>query len=174
MTRVECEREAEVYEAVSLGQWPDRVDADLRAHVAGCAVCADIAEVASAFQDERHLALAHAPVPSSGLVWWRAELRARQEAARLAARPITVVQIASLVCVVGAAVVAVAAWPNLLPRVWSGIRTLMPGLDASSLGGVSDFASAGFGLMPYALPILIGASLLLAPLALYLAFAKEP
>jgi len=32
-----------------------------------------------------------ARVPSAGLVWWKAELRARREAVRVASRPITLV-----------------------------------------------------------------------------------
>ena len=52
-------------------------------------------------------------LPESGLVWWRAQLRARQDAARVAVRPITVAQavaFAAAVGVLGALFGATASW----------------------------------------------------------------
>ncbi len=47
--------------------------------------------VAEAIAAEAALARAEAAPPSSAIVWWRVQMRARQEAARAADRPITIV-----------------------------------------------------------------------------------
>jgi hypothetical protein len=67
--------------------------------VEACALCADLATVSLAIDEAK--AAHHVPaLPSSGTVWWRAQLRARQEAARRVVRPITVAQ-AALLAVAG-------------------------------------------------------------------------
>ena len=45
------------------------------------------AAIAGAFFEDRDCAQAEAVVPSSSAVWWRAQIRAREEAARVATRP---------------------------------------------------------------------------------------
>ena len=97
---VECGREADVLEAVAFGRWPDHA-AELVTHVAACAVCADLADVARALHDDREAACREAPVPAAGIVWWRATIRARADAARTASRPITVAQGVAGACAVG-------------------------------------------------------------------------
>ena len=105
MTFVECPREQELVDALTTMQWPERCDAELQAHVAACEGCRDLvvtlAPLGEVWQDSR----AEAHVPASGMVWWRAQMRARREAASTAARPITVVQaiagLAALVLLVG-------------------------------------------------------------------------
>ena len=56
------------------------------AHLEACDSCRDLHTIASALHDDHAMALAEAHVPSAGQAWWRAELRARQEATALAAR----------------------------------------------------------------------------------------
>jgi hypothetical protein len=102
MTPTECLREADVVDAIAAGSWPDQAPAELHAHVATCAVCADLALVAAGLHEDgvaAREALAAVPLPSAGQVWWRAELRARQEKALLAQRPIAAVQVVALVAV---------------------------------------------------------------------------
>jgi hypothetical protein len=103
---VVCPRETDVLELVAIGQWPVRAGADLRAHVASCASCADLAAVATAVVETRDAGAAHVRVPDASLVWFRAQLRAREEAARRAARPLWVAQVAA----VAAVVIALALW----------------------------------------------------------------
>jgi len=50
------------------------------AHLEACDSCRDLHTIASALHDDHAMALAEAHVPSAGQAWWRAELRARQEA----------------------------------------------------------------------------------------------
>ena len=101
--KTECTHEEDVLDAINLARWPEQVDAALREHVAACGVCADLTQVAVLLQDERDGALAEARVPSSGLVWWRAQLRARQEATRAAERPIAFVEGLAVACGLGIA-----------------------------------------------------------------------
>ena len=92
MKRIDCCHEDDVLDALSSGRWPDRADQTLRAHVACCAVCADIVDVAGAILDGRDDNVGDMHIPSSAVMWWRAQMRARQEAAREASRPITVAE----------------------------------------------------------------------------------
>ncbi|HVW03566.1 MAG TPA: hypothetical protein VHB78_01100 [Vicinamibacterales bacterium] len=101
-----CPRETDVLDLVAIGQWPARADAGLRAHVAACASCTDLASVAMAVVDARDTGAARVRVPDASLVWFRAQLRAREEATRRAARPLWVAQMAAL----GVAAIALALW----------------------------------------------------------------
>ena len=102
MSRVECVREQEVLDAITAGRWPDRLGDDLSSHVAACAVCADLGLVAASFSSDHQEALKNVRVPSSGLVWWRAELRARQDAVRTVDRPIRWAQYIAAACSIAA------------------------------------------------------------------------
>jgi hypothetical protein len=53
MQAVECDFESEVLTAVLQSRWPERTDATLRAHVAGCAICSDVAAVAGVIENAR-------------------------------------------------------------------------------------------------------------------------
>jgi hypothetical protein len=101
MKSIECEFEAETLAAALQSRWPERVDALLRSHVAGCPICSDVAAIASAIDDSRDDLRAHAVVPDSGRVWWLAQLRARREAAETAGRPISAAQVVAFACAVG-------------------------------------------------------------------------
>ena len=92
-----CPREAEILRAIEARHWPDRCDDELRAHAASCAACTDLVAVAAALVDDRDEAMFAAHVPPSGAVWWRAQMRARHDAARAARRIISVVQTAAVV-----------------------------------------------------------------------------
>jgi len=119
MTHAVCEFESDVLAVVNTGRWPERVDAELRAHVESCAVCQDVVAVAEAFAQETAV---EPHVPESSLVWLRAQIRAREEATRLAARPITVAQaiaFASVVGVLGALIGASSSW------LQTGMRSLV-------------------------------------------------
>jgi hypothetical protein len=167
MTRAECRCEADVLAAVSTSCWPDRVEPELRDHVAICAICTDVVAVASAFEEESRASRSSARVPDSGLVWWRAQLRARQDAARTAARPITVAQMlafAATVGVAGAVFGATATWFQ------QGLRWLMGGASSALTFQVPRLPAeimtfvASHGLLIAG----GGAFFLIAPLAIYL------
>jgi hypothetical protein len=162
---VGCPREAEVFEAVAF----NRV-ADVRDHLAACAVCAEIADVAGVLRAEHAAACREAPVPSAGAVWWRATIRARAEAARTVSQPITILQGVAGACGVGlACALAGVAWRSL-PWVDS-VGDVVARLDERR-----DEIAAAFALVvQYGLPITLAlaACLVVAPLALYLALADD-
>ncbi|MGE5816048.1 MAG: hypothetical protein ACM36C_16280, partial [Acidobacteriota bacterium] len=106
MTRVECPREQDVLDALASRRWPHRAGDELRAHVATCGICADLVTVAGALLDDE--SVPH-ELPPASLVWWRAQLRARVEAARAALRPIRVAQLAAVICAAAVVIAAVAA-----------------------------------------------------------------
>ena len=112
MARIDCERESDVLMMVTTGRWPERTPSELSEHIASCGVCHELAIAAAAIDADATDGPAPS-LPSSGTVWWRAQLRARQEAAKAVVRPITAAQALSLAAffgVAGAVFGATAPW----------------------------------------------------------------
>jgi hypothetical protein len=149
-----CLREHEVLDAIVLQRWPD----DLRTHVDGCLVCAELAMVAAALSEEGYAARSEAHPPTSGQVWWRATMRTRAEAARAAARPITVLQALAAACTVG-------LFAGLLTRSWASIGQPFTWI-AAVVSAVTMQPAIAVGL-------LLSAALILAPFVLYLVLSDE-
>ena len=103
MSAMECDREVEIVEAVTCGRWPAGTHEELQSHAASCPVCMDVVRVALALTQDRSDGLQSARVPSAGLVWWRAEMRARRDAVNRATRPMRIVEWTALTCVLAAA-----------------------------------------------------------------------
>jgi hypothetical protein len=102
-------------------------------------------EIAQLIQKEYAQAALEARVPPAQIVWLRAELRAREEAARRVVRPIVVGQ-----------AVGIAALAGLLVAL------------------LSRFSIAQLPQIPLALiEVVLGSWLLLAPIALYFAFSRD-
>src|SRR5258708_5531639 len=101
MKQFECEFEADALSAALQSRWPDRVESELHAHIVGCPICSDVVTIASAMDEAREDVRVSAVVPDSGAVWWRAQIRARKEAAEAAGRPITAAQAVAFACMVG-------------------------------------------------------------------------
>jgi hypothetical protein len=157
-----CEFEPEVLAAVLEARWPERADAELREHAAACAICAEVAAVGAALDADREALRAEAVLPEGGLVWWRAQLRARREAAKVAGRPITAAQVlalASAAGLAGACFGATSAWfQEALGRVAANLR----GLPVQQLLAEHGVAAAA-----------AGAVLLLVPAAVVLAILRD-
>jgi predicted anti-sigma-YlaC factor YlaD len=141
VVRRDCEREAEILRAIGSGHVTD----DVREHVASCAGCADLFAVASAVVDDRRMLMREAPIPSSGLVWWQMNMRARQEARRVAVRTATVVQVALVAIATVVAVIVFGATP--------------PSIDYRPLLTIPVFAFVAW--------------LILAPVAVYFAVTED-
>jgi hypothetical protein len=152
----QCSREADVVAAVRAGRWPGQADDGLRAHVATCVVCEDVAGVAVIFEALEAEAAATGTLPVAGQVWWRARVRARAEAARRAARPVLAAQALAAACAVGL-VAAVLSY-------------LLPSMTRTAGALLAPIASMEFGAVAYAV---VGAWLILAPVAVYFAVARE-
>jgi hypothetical protein len=165
MKPVLCERESLVVEAARLGQWDD----ELRAHVATCDSCADAmlaAEFLFSLREEDHAA---APVPHAGRVWWKAQLRARREAAERAARPISVVQWAAFACA-AVALAGVCVWQ------WGTFRTWLASLTGGWHIGSNGQSGTLTGLwQTSSVSLVLGGTAVLVFLSLlaYLVWSKE-
>jgi hypothetical protein len=169
VTPLECPHEHEIVQAVLSGRIEQFEEA--RRHADTCEVCREVAAVARSLGDDRDGALHDVQVPAAGQVWWRAAIRARLDAAHSAERPMTWAHGVAGACAAGLTLGIVGlAWPTI-DRVWTwladGLGSLMP--DAAA---VTDLAAAA---LQQTLPIglLAAACLLLAPLALCLAFLSD-
>ena len=132
-----CPHEDDVLQLVSIGQWPERADAALVAHAASCPVCADLAIAASAMIELRDDEAAAVAVPDASLVWYRAQMRARADAARQATRPVFVAQIAAAACLGVIAVIWVNSGATGLSTFWQWLVNLVPALPTWSASTAS-------------------------------------
>lgn len=173
MRRVDCPHEPDVLSAVYTNRWPRQVSDDLRDHVFTCRICADVIVVASAFENEADPARAGATVPDASIVWWRAQLRARHEAAREAMRPITVAQAIGLAAAVGglgAIFGATATWfQETLRGIWGVVTAVWPSsppsLPSLSLPDALSAPLAAYGAVLGGVVLFV----MLASLAVYVA-----
>jgi len=94
----QCEREQAVTEMLQSGRWPEACDPALRSHVEKCGVCSEVVLVAKFLREEHASLFADMKLPDAGLVWWRAQLRARREAAELSTCPIALAEKLALAC----------------------------------------------------------------------------
>jgi hypothetical protein len=164
-----CEREQDVLDAVTSGRWPARGDEELRAHVTACDVCSDLAEVAAAVIDDRDAAWTQARVPSAGMVWWRAQLRAREDAARAAGRPVAFIQGVAASVALWLIVSLVRALPAEYLSNWrTWVSSVVPSF-AFTMADVARVTAA----VPLVVFILVAVWLVLAPVAIYFAAADE-
>jgi hypothetical protein len=127
----------------------------MRSHAAACSTCADIVRVGSLIAADYYASLRTSQVPASGVVWFRMQRRARQEAIRTASRVITVVQ-----------AIAVAA----------GVAVAIGILVATSRAfsfGAGDLSKAVLAQWSIPLIIALASWLALAPVAVYLAVSKD-
>ena len=160
----ECCFESEVLAAVVECRWPERVEPELRTHAASCAVCSDVALLATALREDRDVLKAIAAPPESGRVWWMAQLRARREAEKAASRPITAAQVvgaAATAWFAGACFGASSDWfRSEFTRLASGAESV----------GIGVFLTSGAGLL-----LLLGgvSILILIPAAIWLAVGKD-
>jgi hypothetical protein len=167
--KVECSREQDVLDTLAAQRWPERCDDELRVHVSGCHICTDLAQVAMALLDDHESAHQDARLQPSGIVWWRAQLRAREEAARAAARPIAFIQgVAASVAVWLIVAIARAVPSSAVLTMKESIAGLVPRMTLR----IPDLAQAA-GAVPISILLLAGAWLLLAPLAIYFAVHDE-
>jgi len=113
----QCEKEQAVAEMLQCGHWPEACDPALRIHVEHCAVCSEVVLVAQFLREEHASLLADKKLPDAGLVWWKAQLRARREAAELATRPIALAERFGLACGL-ASLLAFLVWKRAGFHAW--------------------------------------------------------
>ncbi len=170
MRQIECEFESDVLAAViQVALARMRADAGLREHVKTCEICSDVAAVAGAIECAREETVPDA-LPDSGLVWWKAQMRARREAVETAGRPITAIR--------GSSVRMRNGLDGSLYR--SDLKLVPGGVEVGMDAAVSSFDVKAF--IPYATALIEGhgllaagmvAMILVVPVAVYLAVGKE-
>jgi hypothetical protein len=129
--------------------------------------------VVEAIAAEAALARTEAAPPSSAIVWWRAQMRARQEAARAADRPITIVHGLAIACcagialsLIGTAIAGVRGSSGWLVDVYRSVSTAATPL--ASIASI-DLTSRWVTLPMTAMLI----SVIVATVAAYFIYADE-
>ena len=165
-----CDHEPAVLSALKSSRLNDACEPALVAHLDGCDSCAQLADLARALLDDHRTLITQAQVPSSAIVWWRAQMRSRREAAQVVTQPMTFVQGLILACAVGLTVAAVGFFVPTFRRAieWTA-------------GAADVIPTVSLSLPPNVLanPIVIAAGAALAfcaivlPLALYFTSQEE-
>jgi hypothetical protein len=154
-----CPHETDVLDLVAIEQWPQRAEASLRAHVASCPQCAEVASIATAVREWDN-AEAVPRMPDASVVWHRAQLQARAEAAHAAFRPLWLAQGFALLALI-VALVWMGPSASWYASVWRSVSTSVPsiGMSAAALpegwgwsvglaiGGVALFVSLVIGAL---------------------------
>jgi hypothetical protein len=168
--RADCPRECELLDALQASRWPEACDASLREHVNGCGSCADLLAVVAALLDEQKILVQEAVVPSSAIVWWRAQMRSRREAAEKAAQPISFVQGIALACAAGLLATALSVF---VPTFRKSFEWLLGAAEAWP--GLAVPVSADVLASPIALAAIaaLGICAIVAPIALYFTFRED-
>ena len=130
----QCENERRVIEAVRTDRW----DASLRQHVSQCEACADAALAALVLNEMRAVDELEMRIPDAGLMWRKAQLLAKQQAAERVTQPINFVErfafAWAVVCAVG-----VCIWQGHTIRAW--LASLTRGRFSLNLGWLWNFVS---------------------------------
>jgi hypothetical protein len=159
-----CDREEQVLELVRTGRWPALADPELTGHVTACQACDDLVAVSSALLADHQAALRAAPIPPSGRVWWRIQRREADEARRAASRTVVAVQLASFAAATAIALAILTSlgdWRSWL-KTLGGLITIDPVTTTEIVAQWS---------LPLAL--VLATCLALAPVAVYLALARD-
>ena len=103
---------------------------DCRCEKRECPECGPLVALADQIRREFGDAQKHTRVPSPEIVWWRAQMRAREEAARTAARPSVFSQALALAALIGLLVsltgrftLPVMSWA-VFPELPAGVPSL--------------------------------------------------
>lgn len=165
----ECDREQDVLDALTARRWPERCDEALRDHVNGCPVCKDLAQITAAIANDHDALWSSARVPPAGVVWWRAQLRAREDNARAAGQPVAFIQGVAASVALWLLVSVYRALPAGYVSEWRAWITSSFPTYSFTLADVARVTAA----VPLALLILVVVWLVLAPVAIYFAAADE-
>ena len=119
-----------------------------------CPECGPLIALAEQVRREFEHTRQRAQVPTPEIVWWRAQMRAREEAARTAARPILFTQALAVAALIGL-LVSVIGRLTLPVLSWAVFPQLPAGLPMASIA------------------IAAVCWLVIAPAVLYVAFSRD-
>jgi hypothetical protein len=161
-----CPHEAEVQAILRRGHWPEACDPEFRKHVETCPTCREQLLVLHAFHTARAQAMQAARVDHPNLIWWRAQLRRRNDALQRVTRPITTAQIFALCLSI---LTAAALLRSQIRRGFSWSSWLPESSSVSHFDALSFFTSveSDWGLL--LLLTGLGTVVLLSAVVLYLA-----
>lgn len=138
------------------------------AFVEGCASCTELAAIERAFAEDRDALIQQAPVPSSAIVWWRAQMQSRRDAARTATEPITFVQGLAIACFLGVLVAAIGFFSPVFSRAIGWLRgASLPDASLPTIALTTELLANPIVIAAVAA---IGLSLIILPVALYFTF----
>jgi hypothetical protein len=126
---------------------------DCQCDKADCPECGPLVALAQQIRREFEHSTQTARVPTPEIIWWRSQMRARQEAARKAARPILLTQAVAMAAVIG--LLVSVAGRLTLPALSFGELSLSVGTPLMYILAVASFC------------------LLVAPIAVYFALARD-
>jgi hypothetical protein len=135
-----CSWETQLEATLRQGRWPHACDPDLRAHVDGCRRCQELVLVTQALQRAKSNAEELARLRSPGLLWWRAQLRRRNEAIQSVTEPLALAEKVGLFGLLAAFCVL----------VWQGGRSaymlnLFEGLSRSGFSSLRELWAVASG-----------------------------
>lgn len=87
MSYFPCSRADELAAELKAGHLQDAWDPSLREHVENCRHCSDVIVVTQALKGARSESVESAHIPSPSMLWWRAQLRRRNEALERISKP---------------------------------------------------------------------------------------
>ncbi len=170
MRNGECIRETVVLEALRSARWPGDCEQELRDHVSACESCAEMIDLAEALLDDHRALVAEAQVPSSAIVWWRAQMRSRREATQVAAQPIAFVYGLIVACIAGVTVAAAGFFSPTFRQSLAWMAGLIGSAPQLSLSLPADPQTSPFFIAVAAALVLCA---IVLPLALYFTFQAE-
>lgn len=135
-----CSWEKELEATLRQGRWPHACDRDLCAHVDGCRDCQELALVTQTLQKAKSNGAQVARLQSPGLLWWRAQLRRRDEAIQSVSEPLAVAEKVGLLGLLTAFCVVV--WQG---SQFADLLNFFQGLTTSSFSQLEELWAAASG-----------------------------
>lgn len=126
-----CLYEPELWEEIASGRWPAASPAELRDHVKSCAGCGALAVTATALREDRQLNENTAPVPPSGAVWFRMQLRAKREQKETAAKVVRRAH-GSLIALTLLATIVALSVTSVLTGAWGWVKRALADLSGAA------------------------------------------
>jgi hypothetical protein len=160
-----CEKEPLILEAVHSGLWDEK----LCEHASDCENCTDAAATTLFLQQIDRSGLAGASLPGAGQMWWKAQLRARRDAIKCAARPISLAQSTALLFA-ALSMVGVCIWEWTFLRNWIDYFVGMWHLSPPAIG---DFALNLWKSWSFVLTAGAGVAAVFVTLVVLLACSKD-
>ena len=140
MTLYGCAREAELMSAIRDGHWPAACDPSLRDHVRECRSCTQAALLAVTLHNSRLATGNAARLAAPGLLFWRAQLRRRNQAFARIDRPIFAAELLAIFLTVGALAIIIWQWAGNAHHDFAA-------RISNSLGAVSQWMTSADGLI---------------------------